>query len=71
MDLMTLSKVLFIVIVTLPDGSYDTNATEVTECPPYEIVHQMMNYKLEAKEITSWYADCNEYPFFETKKQPV
>tara|TARA_R110002020_G_scaffold12032_2_gene44663 strand:+ start:271 stop:486 length:216 start_codon:yes stop_codon:yes gene_type:complete len=71
MDLMTLSKVLFLVVVTLPDGSYDTNVTEVTECPPYEIVHQLMNYKLETKEITSWYADCNTYPFFETKKQPV
>lgn len=71
MDLMTLSKILFVIIVTLPDGSYDTNATEVTECPPYEIVHQLMNYKLETKEITSWYADCNEYPFFEVKKTPA
>ena len=71
MDLMALSKLLFVIIVTLPDGSYDTNATEVTECPPYEIVHQLMNYKLETGEITSWYADCNEYPFFETKKTPA
>tara|TARA_B100001059_G_C17714411_1_gene517202 strand:- start:759 stop:974 length:216 start_codon:yes stop_codon:yes gene_type:complete len=71
MDLMALSKLLFVIIVTLPDGSYDTNATEVTECPPYEIVHQLMNYKLETKEITSWYADCNEYPFFEVKKQQI
>lgn len=71
MDLTALSKILFVIIVTLPDGSYDTNATEVIECPPYEIVHQLMNYKLETKEITSWYADCNEYPFFETKKTPA
>ena len=71
MDLMALSKLLFVIIVTLPNGSYDTNATEVTECPPYEIVHQLMNYKLETGEITYWYADCNEYPFFETKKTPA
>ena len=71
MDLMVLSKFLFILIVTLPDGSYDTHATEVSECPPYQIVHQMMNYKLEAKEITSWYAGCSSYPFLELKKQPV
>lgn len=71
MDLMTLSKFLFVVIITLPNGSYDTSVTEVIECPPYEIVHQMMNYKLEAKEITSWYADCSTYPFIEIKKQQI
>lgn len=69
MDLMVLSKVLFIVIVTLPDGSYDANATEVSECPPYQIVHQMMNHRLKTKEITAWYADCAEFPFFEAAKQ--
>lgn len=71
MDLMVLSKFLFILIVTLPDGSYDTHATEVSECPPYQIVHQMMNHRLKTKEITAWYADCSEFPFFEIKKTPT
>jgi|TARA_R110000803_G_C11865771_1_gene307773 hypothetical protein len=71
MDLMVLSKLLFLVVVTLPDGSYDSNAEQVTECPPYEIVQTIMNYKLKTGEITSWFVNCNEYPFFETKKQPV
>jgi len=70
-ELGLISKMLFLVVVTLPDGSYKTDATEVTECPPYEVVHQTMNYRLESKEIISWFADCNTYSFFETKKQPV
>jgi hypothetical protein len=70
MELGVLTKMLFLLVITMPDGSYEANATEVSECPPYEIVHQMMNHRLKTKEITSWYADCDEFPFFETKKTP-
>lgn len=71
MELSVLTKMLLVLVVTLPDGSYETNATEVSECPPHEVVHQIMNYRLETKEITSWFADCGEFPFFETKKTPA
>jgi hypothetical protein len=69
MDLTVLSKVLFLVVVTLPDGSYEAKAEEVTECPPYEVVHTVMNHRMETEEITSWFADCAEFPFFEAAKQ--
>lgn len=71
MELGLISKLLLLLVVTLPDGSYETNLSEVTECPSYEVVQQIMNYRLEIKEITSWYADCSSYPFLELKKQPV
>tara|TARA_R110000803_G_scaffold40835_1_gene87970 strand:- start:181 stop:396 length:216 start_codon:yes stop_codon:yes gene_type:complete len=70
-ELGLISKMLFLMVVTLPDGSYKTDIKEVTECPPYEVVQQIMNYRLESKEITSWFADCTNFPFFETKKQPT
>ena len=68
MELSVLTKMLFLLVITLPDGSYETNATEVSECPPYEVVQQMMNYRLETKEITSWHANCAEFVFLELKK---
>ena len=47
MDLMVLSKLLFLVVVTLPNGSYDSKAEQVTECPPYEVVHTIMNHRMK------------------------
>ena len=47
MELGVLTKMLLVLVVTLPDGSYETSATEVYECPPYEVVHQIMNHRLE------------------------
>jgi hypothetical protein len=71
MELGVLTKMLLVLFVTLPDGSYETSATEVYECPPYEVVHQIMNHRLETKEITSWYANCDQFHFLEPKKTPV
>ena len=71
MELSVLTKMLLVLVVTLPDGSYETNATEVSECPPYEVVHQIMSYRLETKEITSWHANCAQFPFLEPKKTPA
>ena len=68
MELSVLTKMLFLLVITLPDGSYETNATEVSECPPYEAVHQLMSYRLEKREITSWHANCAEFVFLELKK---
>ena len=69
MDLMVLSKLLFLVVVTLPDGSYDSKAEQITECPPYEIVQTIMNHKMKTGEITSWFVNCAELPFIEAAKQ--
>jgi|TARA_R110000782_G_scaffold79170_3_gene157516 hypothetical protein len=71
MDLMVVSKILFIAVVTLPNGSYESKAEQVNECPPYDVVHTMMNYRIKTGEITSWFADCSEYPFYEISKTPA
>ena len=71
MELGLISKLLLLLVVTLPDGSHETKLSEVTECPSYEVVQQIMNHRLKLKEITSWYAGCSSYPFLKLKKQPV
>ena len=66
-----LGKVLFLVIVTLPDGSYKSKVNQVNECPPAKVVLDALNHKLKIGEITSFFADCAEFPFFEVKKEGI
>tara|TARA_B100000686_G_C16603201_1_gene869770 strand:+ start:870 stop:1082 length:213 start_codon:yes stop_codon:yes gene_type:complete len=59
---------LVVVILWMPDGSYQSTATPVEECPNIAIFGGMMEQQRHAGSIKSWIAYCTPAQFGVEKK---
>ena len=69
MDIIT--QLLVVLVLWMPDGSYQTSATPVPECPNIALFSGMMESRRDTGEIKSWVAWCTPAEFGVSKGRPV
>ena len=56
-------KLMMIILLWNNDGSFESNVSEVTECPDTEIVRAVMEERRVAGLVKSWTAYCEAVQF--------
>ena len=56
-------KLMMIILLWNNDGSFESNVSEVTECPDTEIVRAVMEERRVAGLVKSWAAYCEAVQF--------
>lgn len=59
----TLIKIAFMMFILQNDGSVKSSVSIVEDCPPEQLVYQMMEEKLREREIKGWAASCQGIAF--------
>lgn len=69
--MQVIQQLLLVVILWMPDGSYQSNATPINECPDLPVFSGMMEARRNSGEIKSWVAYCTVGEFGIELKEDV
>jgi len=58
-----MAKLLFYYAFVLSNGQLEAKIKEVHECPPYEIVQRVAEYRMQDPAVLGWSAGCDEVIF--------
>ena len=69
--MQVIEQLLVVLVLWMNDGSYQTTATPVSECPDIAMFSGMMEARRNMGEIKSWVAYCTTAEFGINKKLDI